>query len=49
MISTIFNKSNIWWIIGSSPIQILAGIGYGIFVGLILSLIRIDHQASLYE
>lgn len=46
MISTIFIKSNIWWIIASTPIQILAGIAYGIFVGLLLSLIRINHKAS---
>jgi NhaP-type Na+/H+ or K+/H+ antiporter len=46
MISVIFNKSNIWWVILSSPIQILCGIAYGACVGLLLSLIRIDHKAS---
>ena len=45
----IFNTGELWWTIVQCPIQILLGLAYGLIVGTLLSLVRLDHIVNIYS
>ncbi len=44
-----FSKSNVWWTIGFSLLQILMGLSYGFLIAIFLSLIRVKHAVSFIK
>ena len=46
LISIIFNTGEIWFTIVSCILQVLLGISYGIVIGLLLNIVRVEHSVN---
>lgn len=47
LISIIFNTGEIWFTIVSCILQVLLGISYGIVIGLLLNIVRVEHAVNI--